>query len=415
MISRLLGISSVALIAVSLVGTACRPEAEGRATAVSARDSAGVTVKTIRALPERLPEWKLGEAIVRIPGTPAAGSGAPQLENVSDALWLSDGRILVVDVGADRLHLYGPSGTYMESYGTPGQGPGEFGWIRNVSLSPDDSIFAWDASLVALKVFHPAVGFVRSTRLPIPRPGAGAAEVWRLGSGRWVHAVSVTDDPNFDLSEAAAAISPGAVGRLTETVLLSLLDDEQVLAGPVEVKGLESAIVRDIGNVMQPFSPRPFVHVSEDRVFFGTGAAFRVHELGPDLSEMARVEWPLVGEPLRRNEVDRKREEMLRRGISRRFVDAMFAEELLPVDRPAIQRLLRDSGGRLWVGRFEPPVPRPHETLWYVLNAEGSPIARVPLHGDSALLTAVRQAHVLIVTRDEMDVPQVEVRVVEVP
>lgn len=112
-----------------------------------ARDSAGVTiVENARpAMGSRL-GWQVAEAPALSIGA-LEGDEVYQLYAVEDAARLPDGRIAVANGGTSEIRIFSPDGTYLESWGALGEGPGEFAqWDPEaVSTWPGDSIMgaAW--------------------------------------------------------------------------------------------------------------------------------------------------------------------------------------------------------------------------------------------------------------------------------
>lgn len=177
--------------------------------------------------------------------------------------------------------------------------------------------------------------------------------------------------------------------------------------------GSYSGFAENRGDVRMPYSHRPFVAVGTDRLFYGSGSSFELRELDASFALRRVIRWPSLRTQLAGSEVSRARTEWLaarERGdpLFRQLADVMFAPELLPAERPAIGKALIADDGRIWVARFEPFGFV--ETLWYVLEPNGVPVAklRIPME-KKALLTAVRGDRVLLITRDELDVPQIEV------
>ena len=108
------------------------------------RDSAGVTiVENARPSPGSRLGWRIGE-------TPAVSIGAEEgdpgemLFDVRDATRRADGRIVVANAGTSDVRVFAADGTYLETWGGQGEGPGEFSAYtpETVSPWPGDSIAA---------------------------------------------------------------------------------------------------------------------------------------------------------------------------------------------------------------------------------------------------------------------------------
>ena len=72
--------------------------------------------------------------------------------NVVGTVRLSDGRIVIAD-GAPRLLVLDSMGTYLETWGGPGDGPGEFRRISWIQLVPGDSIVVYDSRMARVHFF----------------------------------------------------------------------------------------------------------------------------------------------------------------------------------------------------------------------------------------------------------------------
>ena len=89
------------------------------------RDRAGVTiVENARPAPGSRLGWRIGE-------TPAVSIGEEEgdpgemLFDVRDATRLADGRIVVANAGTSDVRVFAADGTYLETWGRQGDGPGE--------------------------------------------------------------------------------------------------------------------------------------------------------------------------------------------------------------------------------------------------------------------------------------------------
>lgn len=141
---------------------ACTDDAQRSGTAL-VRDSAGV-----RIVENVAPSWSEGEAW-RVEESPAVeiglldGPEPYQLFQVGAAKRLSDGRIVVANVGTGELRFYDTEGRHLLSAGGKGGGPGEFQNLEVVLLSRGDSIIAYDPPDVA--VFDPDGTYLRTARI----------------------------------------------------------------------------------------------------------------------------------------------------------------------------------------------------------------------------------------------------------
>lgn len=365
------------------------------------RDSAGIRITSIGASAADLPMWELRESGVTISGT--GESGAPYFESRIEARWLSRETVLVIDTDARRFHLFGSSGNYLGSFGQEGRGPGELGSIDVVTTTPGDTIHVYDRSRRAMVVFHPDSGYVRSVTFADPPDGSIPIAVWPAGENRFVRYAYRAQAADLDTYI-------GQIGRRPSIHVLTLIDEAGgLLSQGIELDGGYTAVA-EFGEVRLPFSNIPRVFVRDTRVLFGTGQEFQLTELDSTWRRVREIRWPTIAEPLTSKEVEGVRKQFVRRfpATGDRLASTALAAEFLPEMRPGLGPILVDGQGRIWVARFEPPPfpPYHHEATWYVLDREGRPLARLRLPRN-AHLTEVKHNRLLIVTRDDFDVPSV--------
>ncbi len=378
---------------------------------VSVRDSAGVSIVTINADPATLPLRSLeSEPDLVIEG---GMDGIPDFVGLGAVRWLSDGRILVADAAASVLYLFDTSGSLVRSFGRPGEGPGEFRYVNNMTVGPGDSVLVFDERTRRGTVLHPTGGFQRT--VPVPGPatlGASPLDLSLFGSHRLIaHRYRFEDS----LLKQGVEIQRS---RTFEDLLLfgtdgSLLDSTPAFEGRHGVWTAKA-------EYRAPWSARPFVAADTSRVAYGPGATWRVTVLDSDFRVAREIVWPKAEEALRGAEVMEFRAQvrssyLAEMGAARidRTLDILFSPAILPEIRPAIGRVLLDSDGPIWVGRFKPlswPIPW-EPTDWVVLSAEGTPMVRVVLP-ETMRLEEVRGDSLLVVVTDSLDVEHVAVYVV---
>ena len=396
----------VVVVAVSGWVCACRGGTDGRESgtgastpAVTVRDSAGVELVTIESAAAALPEWGLDTVLVAIDGS------SPHLSFILDALWLSDERIVVPDLGARVLHVYDPSGAYQRSLGGDGDGPGEFRRIGAVTAGAGDTISVFDATDGAggsIQLYDPDEGFLESIPLPSPDGEGARRQGWHWGAAGYVGLA--------ERREPMARVAPDLHFRATISVLERLGNGARADAA-VRFPGSYSGFHDSGMDVRLPFSHRPVVLVGPDRLLYGAGQRFEILELDRSFTLRRILRWPSLQEPLDDEDLEQARSEWLapREGtVDPEPLQAILEPEVLPEERPAIGKALFDDEGRIWVARFEPFVFV--ERLYYVLEPDGEPVARLRIPAEKrALLSGVRGDRVLLAGKDALDVPRIEV------
>ena len=185
-------ISSLLLLGLGTTG--CEPDADPPEPAPQAPeldesslpfseswDSAGVRiVENARPADTAFLDWRIGpEPSVTI-GV-AVGDEAQMLFRVSDAVRLSDGRVVVAETSSSELKVFDPTGTRVGTWGGRGEGPGEFPeyMLQRIEPWPADSIVAWYGPGWRVSAFDSEGNFDRTFLGP-----SGNQATWRAGRPR---------------------------------------------------------------------------------------------------------------------------------------------------------------------------------------------------------------------------------------
>lgn len=103
--------------------------------------------------------------------TPAASAGKPTGLGIDSA-----GRIYAADTHYARVLIYEPDGTLAETFGTQGEGPGQFIMPTDVAVAPDGTIYVSEyGGNDRVSRFSPQLEFITS----FGGPDAGAARLQR--------------------------------------------------------------------------------------------------------------------------------------------------------------------------------------------------------------------------------------------
>jgi len=381
-------------------------------TAVEVADSAGVRLVTITSAPERLPEWRLGDAPrFTITGETTGDSTAFSL--VGPVRWLATGGVVALDNDEPRLLVFDSLGRYERSLGRRGAGPGELEWLTSMAVQRGDTITTYDRSLRRLSFWHPAQGYARQVSLN----ESDVNDISPMDAWAWQDSLVVVMLMRIP---PPPPLLPGrTIVRWSMMMSLALRTPSgRTLATSPEFEGTYSALDAR-GDSRLPFANVPFVALGANAAYFGSGVDFRLRRLAPTFVIDEDIRWPRQQEPLTEAEVDGVREESIRLLAQRlpleraqRAFGSSFLPELLPADRPAIGRVFVDERARLWVERFEAvrlgsQLQTP-ATRWTVLADDGTPIATLVLPPYTRL-EDVRNDHAVVVKRDSLDVEYVAV------
>ncbi len=383
----------------------CSEGSVPEAVQVTEADSAGVTIVTIVGEVDSLPLWSLATD----PDFEISGNAEPFLAGVGEVEFLSDGSLLVEDQQARSLFLFDPSGRLVRRVGDRGEGPGQFENINQLSVTPGDTVYAYDRRLQRVSVFTRSGDLIRT--IPIAREeggfGATALNTWALNSEHlYLHRASPYD---------TASPKPRPRRDQRDVILSRFGSDGEPRPESTQFAGGFS-VDFDGGNGRAPFSNEPVVEAKAGRVFYGSGLDYEVVVADSALRPRRVIRWPDFREPLTESDVESARDSVLARfgplatqrpEIVARVLEATFAPALIPEFKPALGPLFVDETGRLWLSRFVPfTEPWNQLDVWHVLSPEGHPAGRLALPSRTKI-AAVRADRVALVRVDEFDVQHV--------
>ena len=302
--------------------------------------------------------WRMDAVPVFAVGGEPSGPTS-DIYNVSGAVRLSDGRIVIAD-GAPRLLVLDSMGTYLETWGGEGDGPGEFRRIGWMQLVPGDSIVVYDPVLARVQFFTGGGEYAGSVRPDVPR----WALVGRSRDGGWVSRRVQPQPPS---------VPEDGVSPPRDVMVLSHDADGsgEELLGTLE--GGEE-IVLPTGFIYFGLHPLRELRISvgPQEVYATSGRRFeiQVYDLNGGPGRVLSWESPLV--PL----------------TPQIMVDAIVAiggsvriEDIPPLREdqtlPAISGLLVDREGNVWAEAYDPELENPR--TWSVFEPNGQLLAEVTM------------------------------------
>ena len=383
-----------------------------KATSVSttiAHDSAGVRIVDVTVQPSSLPQWTLDSVPVRVMNGMETGDETA-FAFVGPVRFLQDGGLVVGDVASSRLLIYDAAGRFARALARRGDGPGEIRRLESITVDDKGVIAAFDASLRRLSFWKPDSGFVRSVSIA----DGGSLEAWPADAMPWRDSLVVV----FQLAITPKDSVPKSAGlrRWWMRAHLTLRDTAgRIVKSSPTFNGMYSAL-DERGDTRLPFSNRPFVAHSADRVYFGSGDIFQLSFLDTTFQVSGVIRWTAREEMLTTPEVNRVQAEanalISRRPMPPDPFDRNFSMEILPTIRPSIGRVFVGSEGLIWIERFEAirlgtAVQVPGDQ-WSILRESGEPIAILKLP-PMTRLEDVRGDDVVVVRRDSLDVQTVAI------
>jgi len=401
------------IAALALVG--CGGDRPSAAPVAEVVDSAGVTIVT--SLPTSAAYAELG-------AEPSLSLGALEgpeeilFDGIVSVVRDGDDNLFVADNGAGEIRVFDAEGRHLRSFGSRGDGPGEFQALVGAWLLADGSIVAADRRLQRISRFDPrgtllgtgTLAGVEGMDMVTPVGPAGPASF--LSRIRSLTMPAVSESPLESLEEAF-----GGDEAPPEYFVRYRLDGapiDTVAHHPgvsMSVSASGSGASMSLNLLRVPFSPEPSAHGSdrgvvvtggtryEVSVFDDTGALIRIVRLAepptPRTDEHLESYVRNSGNPFAQDEA------------SIRTMVANYREMPLPETLPAYTDLRNGDTGELWARRYSlrgAPAFR-----WDVFGTDGRYLGRVEVPSSFAV-EEVGRGQVVGVSRDEFGVERVEVR-----
>ncbi len=149
------------LVALVACGESATDLADPATADIVGYDSAGVHIVDLGTNTPRASYSLSPEPTLQI-GT-VSGDPDSELFRVSDALTLSDGRIVVANNGTQELKVFNSDGGHLRTVGGSGDGPGEYRSIDWLSRMNGDSVLAFDWGRRRLQVYDQSLELMRTT------------------------------------------------------------------------------------------------------------------------------------------------------------------------------------------------------------------------------------------------------------
>ena len=379
---------------------ACGDEGDAGQTFTShARDSAGVTiVENARPTPGSRLGWRIGETPAVSIGT-REGDPGEMLFDVRDATRLADGRIVVANAGASDLRVFAADGTYLDTWGGQGQGPGEFSAYtpERVARWPGDSIAADNMFGRRVEVFNArgdpgrtvtmAAGY--HSFLGVLPDGTVLAKPSAVLSG----GVFGTDEPLIRRDEDFGLLRPDGALRAS----LGAFPGEEWFSSPAGPMAMPHPFGRStIAAIWGDHAVVAPTDRYELRAHRSDGTLVRIIRRDHELRSPTRAELDAL---LAERYADLPEER--RMGLLAETADMPLVEFF-----PAFEALRSDPLGYLWVQEYR--LPGQDGNFWTVFDPDGRAqgLVEMPSHFD---VFEIGEDHVLGVTADELDVERVRI------
>jgi len=373
----------------SLLASACSSSGTN-SDHTAVRDSAGVRIveNSLEAL-SSAPEWRLsptptlqlGELDAADPYTLFDVTGAAQ---VNGLLW-------ILNRGTSELRAYSLDGTHAFSTGREGEGPGEFISPLNLIVLAPDTLVIWDFRTHRVSYLGPDGSFLRSVSV--------------LGNFTNPELVTVFEDGSFLFSDPSPFVpTTGGIEESPIHVVRFGSDGTPMDSLGVFPGGQVKKIDGPPGYTFVAFSPTTRVAGGRTTFWVGTGEALEVEERNAFGEVVRIVRWQVMDRSVRQEDVDAFRSVQLGSGEGESLPDPLrrMIEEAPVADRfPALDRLIVDRVGRVWVRRFRRPTEKEADE-WIIFDSVGTLIARIHTPLDLQVYD-IREDYVVGKTKGDFD------------
>jgi hypothetical protein len=362
------------------------------------RDSAGVAiVENVFPDSAAVHWWSLAQPELDIGG--AEAEEVYSVYQVTDAVRLADGRVVVANGGSGDIRYYAADGTHLQTSGRRGDGPGEFQRPQRLIVLPPDSVLVVD----------------RARTTVLDAAGAHARDFVPGGAGTRVNVVGRLEDGRL-VGTGSTVIGESITSGLhrTDIAFLTITPSGEVVDTMVNVPGSERTIhvdgsggqIRSIMVTVPPFAKNTVYAATGDVLAVATQESPEIRVFGADgvLRRIIRtgIPMPAVTEEHLAAAFERQREAMPAERRAQMVTRPEWPDAGKVV--PPFGSVEIDDAGNFWFADYDDRIRTPG--TWSVHDREGRLIARVrmperfqPMH--------IGADFVLGVERDELDVEHV--------
>jgi len=314
-----------------------------------------------------------------------------------------DGNIYVLDYLASEIRAFDRSGQFLRNVASKGQGPGEIGEANGMILVGDSILWAQDHGKWMMIGLSPEGGEVARVPMHVRSYGFvwsgtvdNAGRMWKQQS----HSDSEQPRPLPDgLNEGSSRSYWKSFDPLTNAT-------DSVFLGEAGWRTFVTQIGSGWSYMRIPFDSQPVTAVDPDGGFWHVqNDAYRVARLNEAGDTTLVLEVNVDPIPVEPGDRAAFIDQVAERGSEyRRTAEAVA--ELMPENKPVIEKLIPDDEGRLWVERS---VREGAEPVYDIFDREGEYLGSVRLgfRPDQYRPIRIRHGFIYAVVLDEWDVPSV--------
>lgn len=298
----------------------------------------------------------------------------------------SRGRVYIADRDQHTIHRFDEEGSYLESFGREGEGPGEFRNLIEVDYR-DGTMYTLDQNLNRI------IGFdSESLDVVYERSLAGTTNRQGMEVRSMPGAFFVLPEQRFMLAfDAFSDINrPGAF-----YIPVDIMDSSGAYAGinSIRLPARESVMIPsgdgNIGVVVPPYGRRSLLASDSHGNIY---ASWTNHLLIKQFDRHGTFHQAWFA--------DEPGPELSYRQIRDHYSDGLVSalqSQSLPDHWPALRSFLADDQQNLWIERF---TGEPGRSEWIVVNSEGDVTARMSLPSAQSVYH-IANGHIYLTERDE--------------
>jgi DNA-binding beta-propeller fold protein YncE len=130
-------------------------------------------------------------------GLPGAGAQSDVFNRPTDVAWDSSGNIFVADgVGNARVAKFNSKGVFIKSWGSSGNGPGQFGTVRAIAVDAQGNVYVADSTNKRIQVFDNNGTF----KTQYTNVGTPTALCITPGPGQFLYSSNSNPPEDFDVA-----------------------------------------------------------------------------------------------------------------------------------------------------------------------------------------------------------------------
>ncbi|MEX2574919.1 MAG: 6-bladed beta-propeller [Balneolaceae bacterium] len=309
------------------------------------------------------------------------------------------GRVFIADTDQIKIHIYNPDGSFHKSVGRRGSGPGEFNFPPQLSIK-NDKLYAYDVLQMRMNIFSlKSLSLINSLNLNSllynyheVLPSIMPRKIYVKNDESYLAIFDQTKyvDPHhhrYNLEETLYS-EYYAIDRQGELIPKTILRKRQRNLLHATINGRVTSTGKPF-----PFLPKSIMTISDENYIFTSWSKnflIKAHDL--DGNYMYSFYYEIKNKYLDLNEILNNHDIS---DYNKRIVE--HAE--LPTTWPALNSMIADDEGRLWVSTFTQEID---ELEWWVLKNDGELIAKFiwPQNGS---IEVIKDGYVYAQILNEMD------------